>query len=192
MRSSFDHTPNPQTQGNRMETPTLCAWYLAPIQAFFAFTETTFSEENKIPLVKVSEAAINTAEKGAPRIILLDAKIENENTTITEYLHLMEKSVVKLGDFIHDLVDYSKNEYAEIKSSPIDFEPMVKKIWENHGYMEGVDKIEKILTINSKIPFYSDPNRLEIIFGNMISNAIKYHDLTWEHCQTPHQMQATQ
>jgi len=106
------------------------------------------------------------------------AKIENENTTITEYLHLMEKSVVKLGDFIRDLVDYSKNEYAEIKSSPVDFEPMVKKIWENHGYMEGVDKIEKILTIDSKFPFYTDPGRLEIIFGNMISNAIKYHDLT--------------
>ncbi|MCZ6520513.1 MAG: HAMP domain-containing sensor histidine kinase [Bacteroidetes bacterium] len=106
------------------------------------------------------------------------AKIENRNTPMSEYLHLMEKSVVKLGDFIHDLVEYSKNEFAEVKSSVVDFESLVNKVWGNHGYMDGVDKIEKILTIHSKVPFYTDPGRLEIIFGNMISNAIKYHDLT--------------
>ena len=37
-------------------------------------------------------------------------------------------------------------------------------------------KIRKEISINSKYDLYTDARRLEIIFNNLISNAIKYHN----------------
>ena len=89
----------------------------------------------------------------------------------------MRKSVIKLDDFIKDILNYSRNSRADIEVECIDFNEVINSVFETHEVLDPESKINKYAQIEHKINFYLDPHRLEIIFNNLISNAIKYHDL---------------
>ncbi|MDO1450678.1 HAMP domain-containing sensor histidine kinase [Rhodocytophaga aerolata] len=92
----------------------------------------------------------------------------------TAYLQLMSKSVHKLDNFIKNIISYSKNTRLEPTAEPIDFSKLISEVLDDLHYMEGVDKIAIQIKIEAASLFYSDPFRLQILFSNFISNAIKY------------------
>lgn len=95
----------------------------------------------------------------------------------SEYLDKIFKSATKLDSFICDLVNFSRNTRLDLQIRQINFQTIVEETVEQLKYMEHADRI----VINSQVndePFFSDENRISIIFGNMISNAIKYQDLS--------------
>ena len=47
---------------------------------------------------------------------------------------------------------------------------------ESHQFVEGSSEIEKRIEINGHETFYSERNRITMIFTNLISSAIKYAD----------------
>lgn len=104
------------------------------------------------------------------------ARMEESIDRIKELLNLQEKSLLRLDRFIKDIVDYSRNTRLYIQPSMVDFQSLVGDAFEQLYYMEDVDKIEKVIKIEQQEAFLSDPKRLEIIFNNLISNAIKYAD----------------
>ncbi len=104
------------------------------------------------------------------------SKMEEVPTVIREYLGLMKKSADKLDNFIQDLTNFSRNARTEIKHERIDFQEMVDTIFEQHKFMDEDKQVELKSTIDQEVDFYSDGNRLQVMFSNLISNAVKYNN----------------
>lgn len=94
-----------------------------------------------------------------------------------EYLDKVEKSILKLDGFIHDIINYSRNARTEIESHPVNFQHEIDEILEGLKYQENSEKIRKEIDIKGTSVFCTDTKRLSIVLSNLISNAIKYHNV---------------
>lgn len=103
-------------------------------------------------------------------------KMESPSPNMNQYLDMMQKSVIKLEDFIKDIINYSRNSRMPIRNEKLDFSALVKSVWEDHLYYSNHEsKIEFIVEDNLLSSIYSDQTRLRIIINNLLSNAIKFH-----------------
>jgi signal transduction histidine kinase len=93
-------------------------------------------------------------------------------------LDMQERSLRKLDKFIYDIVNYSRNNRVAIEITPIDFTLLIDETFEQLQHMEQFEKIQRTIQIDRSIDFHSDPKRLSILLNNLISNAIKYNDIT--------------
>ncbi|HAS43482.1 MAG TPA: hypothetical protein DCS93_23585 [Microscillaceae bacterium] len=96
---------------------------------------------------------------------------------IAGYLDKMRTSVQKLDYFIEEIIDYSMNARMERDSQLIDFEELIGQVLEKLQYLPGAIRIEKKVAVNGSCAFYSDRSRCLILFNNLLSNAIVYHNL---------------
>jgi two-component system sensor histidine kinase/response regulator len=90
------------------------------------------------------------------------------------YFDMIEGRVVKLDNFIKKLIDYYKNARSEEVSDEIDFKIMITSVWDTLKNQK--PDIHFNLSCQQEIPFIGDVFRQEIIFENLISNAIKYQN----------------
>lgn len=104
------------------------------------------------------------------------SKMEELTPAIAEYLGLMKKSADKLDSFIQDLTNFSRNARTEIKKDLVDFKDMIDTIFEQHKFMDGSKEADMQADIKQEVNFYSDNNRLQVVFSNIISNAVKYNN----------------
>ena len=105
------------------------------------------------------------------------ARLEEDRNNIVELLELQQKSLLRLDRFIKDIVDHSRNTRTDVNSDSINFENLVHSVFEQLQFMDNVNKIQKRVSITQEGPFYTSATRLDILFNNLISNAIKYADL---------------
>jgi|GEM_PF-2944574 len=105
------------------------------------------------------------------------AKMEDPAENQLNYLNLMEQSVNRLDKFIREIVHYSRNSKLEIQKEKIDFHSMIEDIIKDLYYIDGVDKICITTQIHDDISLINDAGRLKVIITNLISNAIRYHNL---------------
>lgn len=96
---------------------------------------------------------------------------------IAEHLELMRKSVLKLDSFIIDIINYSRNARLNVEVEEIELNTLVRETIDNLQYVAMAEKIEKRININQKTPLYSDSKRISILLNNLVSNAIRYHNL---------------
>jgi len=109
--------------------------------------------------------------------LALDTK---DSSTMQQYLSMMKSSVLKLDKFITDLTHFSRNDRVEIKNEPIDFSALIDECLENLRYMKNMEVIDFQVSVEMRQPFANDPMRIGIILNNLITNAIKYHDMRKE------------
>ncbi|SHH25975.1 Signal transduction histidine kinase [Chryseolinea serpens] len=107
-------------------------------------------------------------------------RYENKDGSLKEYLAMMEKSIHRSEYFISQIVNFSKNKRMKIAPEPIQLDVLIEEIFEQNSFVEGFDRIERRVNINHNHVFYSDKNRVTILFNNLISNAIRYADVTKE------------
>jgi PAS domain S-box-containing protein len=105
------------------------------------------------------------------------ARLEQNRDQIMSLLDLQKKSLYRLDRFIKDIVDHSRNTRLGLDIERVNFENVVKTTFEQLNFMDNVSRIKKTIEINQEGEFISSPTRLEIIFNNLISNAIKYADM---------------
>ncbi len=108
--------------------------------------------------------------------LLAVIQIEKDEAVKENYLKLMEKSLQRLDNFTRDILDLYKNARSAPDIEPVDVQKIVEDILEGHKFMEGANQIEKTISISQPATFYSEKRRLGIIFSNLISNAIRYHN----------------
>ncbi|MGE0566818.1 MAG: ATP-binding protein [Bacteroidia bacterium] len=92
----------------------------------------------------------------------------------SNYFELIEEKVIKLDGYIKRLLDYFRNDRSELKHSKINFTSIIEETW--LLLSEGSKKINFNTEVIEDDQFFGDPVRLEIIFENLISNAIKYQN----------------
>ncbi len=103
------------------------------------------------------------------------SRMENPGEQQTQYLNMMQRSVLKLEEFIRDVVSYSRNTRMEAKYEMIDFRSFINVLLNDHQYAPNFSKIRFMAEADTTNPFVSDAMRLKIVLNNLISNAIKFH-----------------
>ncbi len=107
------------------------------------------------------------------------AKHDNSKKLLNTYIDLIENRIKQLDHFINDVLSHSKNLKLALEISRIDFKQIVKNCFEELNYLPYAESIIKNINIH-KSDFYSDQWRINEIFRNLISNAIKYVDAAKE------------
>lgn len=112
---------------------------------------------------------------------LINLAKDNENPQeVKRYLGMMENRVNTLNKFIKDITDYSRNNRLEITHERIRVHELANEIWEALKYTPEA----QVITFKNEIPenliIHSDTRRIHVILSNLISNAIRYHDLRKE------------
>ncbi|MBK7098317.1 MAG: hybrid sensor histidine kinase/response regulator [Sphingobacteriales bacterium] len=106
------------------------------------------------------------------------AKLENvnkENKTVAEYWKIIEESCLRLDHNLSSTLQYYKNTRLVSAIEEIDFERLISSLIALHDRANHfVGPVQFITHFNQPLKFYGDAFRIEIILGNLISNAIKY------------------
>ncbi len=100
---------------------------------------------------------------------------ENTEDTVKLYLDMMVRSIHNMDIFIKDLTQFSRNSRMEVIKETIDFKELITKIENDLKYDDNARFISFERNIIQQSLFYSDPNRVETIVSNLLSNAYKYH-----------------
>ncbi len=108
------------------------------------------------------------------------SKRETDPAALNNFLELQAKSIRKLDSYIVDILNISRNSRMMVQEVPIDFKEMVEEIYDQLYYIENCARVKKITSIEGAAVFVSDPVRLNIILNNLISNSIRYADLSKE------------
>lgn len=120
------------------------------------------------------------------------ARMETNPENILPLLNMQKKSLMRMDHFIKDIVDYSRNTRLQVTPESIDFREMIDKAIEQLQFMDNVDKIRKDIEVEQSATFFTSATRLDIILNNLISNAIKYADLTKPECYIKIQVTANE
>jgi signal transduction histidine kinase len=75
------------------------------------------------------------------------------------------------------VLSHSKNLKMEVSIMQVNLRTIIDQTFTELGYLEGAQEIRKNIKIEG-IEFYSDQWRISEIFRNLISNAIKYRQLS--------------
>ncbi|MGL1888866.1 MAG: ATP-binding protein [Reichenbachiella sp.] len=101
------------------------------------------------------------------------ARSDSEN--VAEYLNHIEKSVLRLDTFIHDIIDYSRNARLGLQLEKIHVGAMVHEILYDIEFSENFVKITHQVVDTHKAVVVSDYKRVKIVLSNIITNAFKHH-----------------
>lgn len=94
-----------------------------------------------------------------------------------QYLGMMKQRINTLDHFIKDITDYSRNNRLEVKREKVNLAEITTEIWESLKYVPEAANINFKLDIPETAFVNTDRNRLRIVMSNLLSNAIRYHDL---------------
>jgi signal transduction histidine kinase len=92
------------------------------------------------------------------------------------YFLMIEKSLDKLDYYISEIANYAYNQHSQTHTDPITFNNIVQDAIETLKYLPEMSDVVITTDIRCDGLFYSDRNRMQIIFNNIITNAIKYRD----------------
>jgi len=104
------------------------------------------------------------------------SKIETDNGLKMEYLDLMKERIKSMDSFISEIIDYSRNSRLELNQEAINVKDLLTGIADDLRFAVGKEKVGIEWQIPDDLVLHSDIARLKIVFTNLISNAIKYHD----------------
>ena len=99
---------------------------------------------------------------------------------MVDYDPLLERSMVRLegmSKLILDLLDLTQLESGQKKRAlePLDAAAMAAQVLEAHQSLAGQKQVRLVLEAPEPVLLDADPGELEIIFNNLVSNAIKYN-----------------
>lgn len=106
------------------------------------------------------------------------ARFENlidDDSVIGEYWQMIEHSCNRLDYNINATLQYYKNRRIDAEFEKIDFNELIGRLIKVHKNFSGFEN-EVTFDCNVKQPvdFFGDAFRIEVILGNLISNAVKY------------------
>lgn len=108
------------------------------------------------------------------------SQLEQNIETIQEYLKFMSVSLQKLERFIQDLTNYSRNRRLALELEKISVQELAENVFKMVLPVD-VENFQLEFVDLSEVPFVSDKRRMDIVFNNLISNAIKYRNRNAAH-----------
>lgn len=104
------------------------------------------------------------------------AKVEDRNQHLKPIHGMMEMSMKKLDDTLREILEYSWNARGELHFIDINWSELINGCLKKLEYLEGSADIKTDIRLDTTYPFSSDWRRIQVIFTNLLSNAIIYRD----------------
>ncbi len=192
----ISHSP-PEVQKYELMISTTLAMGMASIFVYFIIKEAYNSEKSiQDSLITVSEQNDELIKRNdeldrfvysvshelrAPIATMrgLHFLINNEENQdeINKYLAMEEKCLFRLDEYIKDILNYYANNRLNLLIEGIDFNKKVTENLEKFEFQIAHQGMEVDTSIQDIKNFYSDSYRLNMIFNNILSNAVKYYDM---------------
>ena len=93
---------------------------------------------------------------------------------------MMDTQLINLNKFIDEIVLYSRNTRVAVKTDTINLKKMVSEILTSLQFYPGSEKVCVEVNIAEDETLQSDPTRVRIVLANLISNAFKYSNHTYD------------
>lgn len=147
--------------------------------------ENLFSQNNE--LIKINDELdrfiySSSHDLRAPLSSLLGliqlSELEKDEPLKREYLRMMRDRIASMDRFIKEIMDYAKNARQEVTCEKIKIKDELHSIIDDLKYMEGANSISITCSGIDNVEITSDLMRLHIVLSNLISNAIKYRDVS--------------
>ena len=120
-----------------------------------------------------------THDMRGPLLSILGAvdlsKNMNDINEIKYMLAMMEKSVLKLDNFIKSVHEYYNLKRGELHIVSVNFNEIIKDLLDMYEITGKLNEIKFTATVNQQESFRSDEMFLRIILNNLLSNAFKYY-----------------
>lgn len=109
------------------------------------------------------------------RGLLTLAKMEKQPAMLEEYFTKMDSTISQSENFIKNITDYSRNVRLEPRPVEINFKSFIEDLFQDISFINGVQPVRLELAIEEETIF-ADQNRMQAIFGNLLSNSLRYSD----------------
>ena len=113
-------------------------------------------------------------------INLTELESEKPSETMKNYLEMIKERVNGLDDFIQDVIDYSRNSRTDLVVDDVDLEKLFDKVLLTNRFLVKTGKVEISTKIDVRNKVKLDKSRFFRVLNNLVSNAIKYSDLSKE------------
>lgn len=94
----------------------------------------------------------------------------------------IKQTSIKMNSIVDNMVAYSKNTKLKDVVSPVEFRVIVDETIDFLKKMViGAERVNFMINVNQPLFFNSDENRLRIILMNLISNAVLFRKMNYDH-----------
>lgn len=93
-------------------------------------------------------------------------------------LDMMEGRVVHLDGFIKEIINYSRNSRLQVQTSKVNLLELTTEVIDSLRFSDRATQIKIDILVDPNLQISADTNRLKVVLTNIISNSIRYADLT--------------
>jgi signal transduction histidine kinase len=103
--------------------------------------------------------------------------LEADQSRWPAYLEMIENRIKTLDRFLQSMIFYAKASRSSLVTEPVDFAQLLERTKATLSFLKKFDQLHiDLVRTGEAAVFASDPFRLEILFNNIVSNAIKYQN----------------
>jgi signal transduction histidine kinase len=104
-------------------------------------------------------------------------KVELSEEKARGYMEMIESRIKKLDLVIYDILSLSRSKKIGLKIETIDFNKLLDETIADVKFNKGAASISLDYERNPNNTFRSDAMQMKIVLNNLISNAVKYHNI---------------
>jgi signal transduction histidine kinase len=105
------------------------------------------------------------------------ARLELTDETSLRYMGMIEERIKRLDSVISDILKLSRSKKLDLKIETINFNNLLRETIADVKFNQNAPSIELDYVEDATNVFESDYSQMKIILGNLISNAVKYHNI---------------
>ncbi len=105
-----------------------------------------------------------------------DMLADGDVPAVGQMLQRMEGNFRRLDHLIQNIITVTRNRLMEEDEKPIELRPLVAEAIEALSHLEDFKRIRIENHVPAELTIVSKPSKFQVIIGNMLSNAVKYHD----------------
>lgn len=105
-----------------------------------------------------------------------DMLAEGELTALGQTLQRMEQNFRRLDHLIQNIITITRNRLMEEEARPIALRGLISEAIDALSHFEDSKRIRIENHVPAELTIVSKPSKFQVIVGNMLSNAVKYHD----------------
>lgn len=106
------------------------------------------------------------------------ARMDPDPNLRSELLDYFEQSIQKLDGFLNNLLDFFKNKRLETVIEQIDLNALLEDAVALHRAHPSKQDVLLNIHLDNQVPFYSDPHRLRLVLGNILTNAFTFQKIS--------------
>jgi signal transduction histidine kinase len=108
-------------------------------------------------------------------------RIELQEEKARTFMNIIEERIKKLDLIISDILNLSRSKKIDVKIEELDLRDLIEETTADIKFNKGASSIFLDYQAHPSHIFKSDHNQVKIILSNLLTNAVKYHNLDQPH-----------